>query len=96
MNDSDAIMARAFGVRNDTGIVPVLSTAERCAYQAAWRIDREPVPETLNELGCKSARHARYIDHIAAIILQETRDIGESARNRSLEYQRLADRVMER
>jgi len=51
--------------------VPVLSEVERRAYQAAWRIDKEKAPETLNGLACASARHARYIDHVARIIREE-------------------------
>lgn len=67
----DAIIARSWGVMQDETRTPVLSETERRAYQAAWRIDREPVPETLNQLSCLSTRHARYIDHMARIIAEE-------------------------
>lgn len=50
---------------------PVLSDIERRAYQAAWRIDREGMPESVNSFFCRSTRHARYIDHLARIIREE-------------------------
>lgn len=67
----DAIIARSWGVKQDETRTPILPETERRAYQAAWRIDREPVPETLNQLSCPSTRHARYIDHTARIIAEE-------------------------
>lgn len=68
----DAIIGRAFGIESgETVRAPILSDTERRAYQAAWRIDREPMPETLNSLACKSTRHARHIDHMAKIIAEE-------------------------
>ena len=72
-----AIVAHSLGVRTDDPNffaerrLPVLSDIERRAYQAAWRIDQEPVPERLNALACKSTRHARYIEHMARIIAEE-------------------------
>ncbi len=74
---AEAIVAHSLGVRTDDPAffterrLPVLGNTERRAYQAAWRIDREPVPETLNDLACKSTRHSRYIDHMARIISEE-------------------------
>ena len=64
----DETMARFLGITERTS---VLSDTERRAYQAAWRIDREPVPEELDALACPSSRHARYIDHMARIIREE-------------------------
>lgn len=75
-----AIIAHGIGVKTDDPNFftprddrkgPMLSDTERRAYQAAWRIDREPVPETLNSLACPASRHARYIDHMARIIAEE-------------------------
>jgi hypothetical protein len=73
---AEAIVAHALGVKPEPDvhaepIRPVLSLIERKAFQAAWRIDREPVPETLNALACRSSRHARYIEHMARIIQEE-------------------------
>ncbi len=75
---ADSIVAHSLGVRTDDpnffaerGRTPMLSDIERRAYQAAWRIDREPVPEVLDSLALKSTRHARYIDHMARIIAEE-------------------------
>ncbi len=67
----DSIIGRAFGIEAETLRTPVLSDTERRAYQAAWRIDREPMPETLNSMACKSTRHARYIDNMVRIIKEE-------------------------
>ena len=66
----DATIFREFGIQ-PVQRTPVLSDTERRAYQAAWRIDREPIPEELNSRACKSTRHARYIDHVARIIREE-------------------------
>jgi hypothetical protein len=72
MKSEDQTMSEWIGfTREETTRTPVLSDIERRAYQAAWRIDRERVPEMLNSLACSSARHARMIDHIARIIQQE-------------------------
>ena len=70
MDNADAAIFREFGI-TPVARTPVLSDTERRAYQAAWRIDREQVPETLDSLACKSARHARYIDHMARIMAEE-------------------------
>jgi hypothetical protein len=65
-------MSRFFGFTEaEQSRIPVLPEIERRAYQAAWRIDREPMLATVNELSCASTRHARYIDHIARIIQEE-------------------------
>lgn len=71
-NKVDDILAHAFGIRTDSNLRPsALSDTERRAYQAAWRIDRERLPESVNGLACQSARHARYIDNMARIIQEE-------------------------
>lgn len=70
-NAVDEIIGHAFGIKPGDVRVPLLSDTERRAYQAAWRIDREPMPETLDPLFCKSTRHARYIDYMAKIIREE-------------------------
>jgi hypothetical protein len=68
----DQKMAEWIGFTDTDNVrVPVLSEVERRAYQAAWRIDKEKAPEVLNGLACASARHARYIDHVARIIREE-------------------------
>jgi hypothetical protein len=81
---ANAIVAHAVGVRLTDpaffterkpepvkAITPILSDIERRAMQAAWRIDREPLPESLNKLACASTRHARYIEYVAKIISEE-------------------------
>ena len=79
-----AIIAHGLGVSQDeperpffadrpteSGPRGFLSPIERSAYRAAWRIDREKVPEVLDSLACASTRPARRIDHIARIIAEE-------------------------
>lgn len=72
-NTEDEAMTRFFGFTQDDlrTRVPVLSDLERRAYQAAWRIDREPIGDSVMNLCSKSTRHSRYIDHLARIIQEE-------------------------
>ena len=76
---ASAIVAHSLGVRTDDPHffterrVPVLSDTERRAYQAAWRIKFEPIPEQLDwsKFACKSTRESREIERVARIIAEE-------------------------
>jgi hypothetical protein len=50
---------------------PILSVAERKAYQAAWRIMQGKPAEDVNGLVCASAKRSREVDRIAKIIKEE-------------------------
>lgn len=71
----DAIIGKAFGIKPDDAVTrtPVLSDTERRAYQAAWRIKFEPIPEQLDwsKFACKSTRESREIERVARIVVEE-------------------------
>ncbi len=79
IQELERIQGHAVGVSLDDPIfrmenrAPVLSDTERRAYQAAWRILREPVPAGLewNALACPGARATREADWVARIIAEE-------------------------